>query len=217
MSTEEIGKVEKPKAARKPRKKVTKAAGPVHQAEKQTVGIRKTRLMQLAEGYGDSGLLNPRSIDPIVYMLAQMGESAFGKSVIDNCQDSIALSNTGFNKQKALGYLADRMVRKYLSDEFTSIGKREMSRDLSRLPVLSEASYVDYFMTVAKLEKEAFRTPIAMAAADMVRLITGYQTEQPIQVCEAIINFFRITKNQEGFEEILKDFCVLAKHVPARK
>lgn len=211
MSTEEIAK---PKSPRKPRKKAAAAeARAPHVADKPNVGIRKTRLMQLAENYGDSGLMNPRSIDPIVYMLAGMGETTFGKTLIENCQDGIALSNTGFSRQKALGFLADRMIRKYLSGEFNLAGKQETSRDIARLPVLNEASYVDYFMLVSRLEKDAFRTPVAKVASDMIKLVTGYQTEQPAQVCGAVINFFKTTKNQKGFEDLLNEFCVLVKHV----
>lgn len=175
------------------------------------VGIRKTRLMELAESYGDTGLLNPRSIDPLVYMLAEMGEAAFGKAVIDNCRDSIALTNASFPKQKAIGYLADQMIRKYLAHEFHESGKQDLSGKLKKMPVLNAASYVDYFMIVSMLERDAFRTPVHAVANDMVKLITGYQTENPGQVCDAILSFFKVTKNQKGFEDLLRSLCMLVK------
>jgi hypothetical protein len=194
----------------KPRKNKKKTT-PVSQQSTVQVGIRKTRLMELAEGYGDTGLMNPRSVDPLVYMLAEMGESAFGKSVINNCQEDIALSNAGFPKKKAIGYLADQVIRKYLAHEFQTSGKPDVSGKLKRMPVLNEASYVDYFMTVSMLERDAFRTSVHQSANDMVKLITGYQTESPGQVCDAIINFFKTTKNQAGFEDLLRSLCVLVK------
>lgn len=197
---------------KKPRKKKSKKEDETFsQNNKHTIGIKKTQLMKLAEKYGDSGLMNPRTIDPLVHMLAEMGENAFGKSVIENCAEQIALTNAGFPKQKALGFLADRMVRKYIAGEFRHSNKGEIASRLSKMPVLNQASYTDYFMTVSMMERDAFRTRMAPAMDDMVKMITGYQTEQPHNVCAAVVNFFSLTKDQHGFEELLTEFCSLVK------
>lgn len=204
-------KVTKPKAPRKPRKKKAAAAPAIHQPAQHNIGIKKTQLMRLAEKYGDTGLTNPRSIDPLVHMLAELGEVTFGPSVIVACEESIALSNSGFNRGKAIGFLADQMVRKYLAHALRSCGKDELGLKISKMPVLNSASYVDYFMACSTLERDAFRTDVHKVANDMVKIVTGYQTEQPGQVCDSIVNFFKTTKNRAGYEELLKNLCHLVK------
>lgn len=199
----------KSKAPRKPRKKNVTAA-PI-KSSGHNIGIRKTRLMELAEYYGDTGLMNPRTIDPVVYMLAEMGEGAFGKKMIDNCREEIALSNADFPKSKALGYLADQLLRKYLATAFQNAGKPEVFSKLSRMPVFNQSSYVDYFMMVSMIERDTFRTDLQTVSNDLVKVVTGYQAEQPGQVCASIVNFFKVTKNQTGFEELLKGLCSLVK------
>jgi hypothetical protein len=195
---------------RKPRKK--KEAAPQAPRSDFHVGVRKTRLMELAEYYGDTGLMNPRSIDPLVYMLAEMGEAAFGKSVIDACWDEVALTNAGFSKQKSLAFLADQMVRKYLADAFFHAGKDDMGQKLSKMPAFSETSYVDYFMSVSMLDRDTFRTDLHKVSGNMIKIVTGYQTEQAGQVCDAIVSFFKATKNKTGFEELLKGLGRLVKN-----
>jgi hypothetical protein len=199
----------KPKRSRKTKTK-SPDKKPRPTAE-HTIGMRKTRLMELAEGYGDTGMMNPRSIDPLVYLLAELGEAAFGKSVIDHCQDGIALSNAGFPRKRALGFLADQMVRKYLAAEFKSLGKTDTASRLTRMPVLNDASYVDYFMTVSMLDRDAFRTLLHPVVGEFVKLISGYETEQPGNVCQTVVEFFRVTNNQTGFEELLTGLCGLVK------
>lgn len=179
--------------------------------QRMTVGIRKTKLMQVGEFYGDTGLMNPRSIDPLVYMLAERGEATFGGSFIDNCKDGIALSNAGYPKQKALCFLADRMLRKYVAEAFVTVGKGDVGSDLKKMPPLSEATYVDYFMKVSRLERDAFRTNIHPVMNDLAKMVSGYQTEQPNHVCDTIASFFKLTRNQSGMEELLGDLCKLVK------
>jgi hypothetical protein len=200
--------------ATKPMKKAKKNTPPktkVDPSRSPTVGMRKTRLMELAEGYGDSGMMNPRSIDPLVYMLAEMGEGVFGKSLIDHCQDEIALSNASFPRKRALGFLTDQIIRKYLAATFKTEGRSDTSHKLLRMPVLNDASYVDYFMTVSMMERDANRTVVAPVMGDLIKMVTGYETEQPAHVCNAIVNFFKVTKDQQGFEELLKGLCKLVK------
>ena len=200
----------KAKAPRKPRKKKAEVR-PTTQMTDHNVGIKKTQLMRLAEKYGDTGLTNPRSIDPLVHLLAELGEITFGSDVIVSCESSIALSNSGFPRGKAIGFLADQMVRKYLAHALIGCGKDELGLKISKMPVLNSASYVDYFMACSTLERDAFRTDVHKVANDMVKIVTGYQTEQAGQVCDAIVNFFKTTKNRRGFEELLKNLCHLVK------
>jgi hypothetical protein len=199
---------------KKPRKKATaKKANTTLQGHvnQDAIGIRKTALMQLAESYGDTGLMNPRSIDPVVYMLADMGESAFGPTCIKNCAKDIALTNGGFNKRRSLGFLANQIYRVYLPKLLSE--KPEIYKKLTRLPVLNDASYVDYFMLVTFLEKDCFRTPAEKVAPSMVHLLLGYENEQPDQVCRAVTDFFKHTKDQKGFETLLSELCHVVKTV----
>lgn len=193
-------------------KKVTAPNENTFKVNTQLVGIRKTRLMELGESYGDTGLMNPRSIDPLVYMLAELGEINFGASVIDECWNDIALSNANFPKQKALGFLTDHLIRFHLAKAFQGYGKIDVGNKLSNLPVLNSSSYIDFFMTVSFLDKDAFRTDLHPVMNDIVKMVTAYQSEQAGPVCNAVVNFFKATKDKKGFEETLKKLCSLVKN-----
>lgn len=202
-----------PKKTRARKAKTEAVAPEISKNTSNTLGIKKTALMLLAESYGDTGLMNPRSIDPIVYMLAEMGESAFGPDVIKNCSQYIPLTNSGFSKKKALGFLADRICRFYLPTLFSRGGKSDTALKLQRMPVLNEASYVDYFMTISMLDRDAFRTEAHPLIADLTRMVAGYETEQAYPICSAVTLYFKQTRDPRGFENLLNQLCLLVKTV----
>jgi len=168
--------------------------------------------MEIAEYYGDSGMMNPRSIDPLVYMLVDMAEGRFGPEIVDEkVRNAVALSNAGAPKSRTIALLADRLIRHYLAEGFRQNQKTEMAATLKNLPPLTQASYVDYFVMIIKIEREAFRTPLASVTSHLSKVLLGYQTESPFPICEAIVDFFWDQQNPEGMRQLIGELAACAK------
>lgn len=176
--------------------------------------MRKTRLMQLAEAYGDRGLgssLTTSTIDGVVYMLAERIESLFGPKLIDQLQNDIALTQSGFSKKKALEIITSDFLENHLVQDLRLVGINRVAEDLEKLPPLSDKTYVDYFVTLTTIEYSTLKTPLAKVAGKIASILSGYSTESPYPVCDGIVQFFKDTDNSQGCVDLVKNLCAQIK------
>lgn len=172
--------------------------------------MKKTRLMQLAEAYGDRGVgasLTTSTIDAVVYMLSDMAESAFGPQIIDAMKHDIALTQGGFPKKKSLEIITSEFIKKFLLEELKMHKVDKVSSDIQKLPPLSDKTYVDYFVTFTSIEHNTLRTPISKSANKISSILAGYSTESAYPVCDGIVSFFKETENPAGCVELIKTLC----------
>jgi len=171
--------------------------------------MRKTRLMQLAEAYGDrgAGTLISGTIDGVVYLLSERAESIFGPRMIDILKKDIALTQSGFPKKKSLEIITGNFIKNYLAADLKNARVDKIADELSKLKPLSSDTYVDYFVALTMLEHGASRTPLAKAVSRVSSILTGYQTESAYPVCDGIVQFFHDTDNAGGCVDLISDLC----------
>ena len=170
--------------------------------------MRKTRLMEVAEKWGDKGAgsLNPRTIDGIVYQITEMGEAAFGPKFTQALEEDISLTEASYSKEKALGFLTSEFMRKYLARAMTDRNILQGEK-FNILPPLNRDTYVDYFMAVTTLERHTNRTPLQHATLNLHAVLAGYSTESSYPVCDGIVQFFQIMKDEVGLYLLIKSLC----------
>jgi hypothetical protein len=184
---------------------------------------RRTKLMQIAEKYGDkgAGALNPRTIDGVVYQLCELAEIAFGPDFIGQLEEDITLTECSYSRKRALCYLTDQFLRKNLAPIMLESNIDAMGGRIKNLPALCEESYVDYFVTFSTFEHSTFRSPIQKACVDIPGILVGYQTETSYPVCQGVITFFRERKDQLGLFLLIQGLCEKikreSKFVPAEE
>lgn len=178
--------------------------------------MRQTKLMKIAESHGDRNGLIPSTIDPLVYMLCELSEAAFGSEFISKLSKDIALSNSGAKKSESLNYIVQEFFQKHLADCFKVSNKKDVADKLRGLPALNDSTYVDYFMMLSTVERQSFRTPLEKSASKFTRILTGYQTESPYQVCENVVDFFKDTQDDENLSKMIKGLCHFVKKVAVK-
>jgi hypothetical protein len=172
--------------------------------------MRKTRLRRLADSYGDKEcVLAPASIDPVIYMMAEMGETNFGHQFVDLVWDDIQLTNGNFPRKKALEIVANGFL-KDLMQAFENVGKikqDEYAKRMRELPPLNDNTYVDYFVLFITVDQQVSNTPLQRACPNVQAILSAYQTESPGQFCEGIVTFYRETSDVTGYMKIIKSLC----------
>ena len=176
--------------------------------KKKEEWMKKTRLMVLAERYGDTGAgaLNPRTIDAIVYQITEMGETAFGPKFTEALEDEVSLTEASYPKNKALEFLTSEFMRKYLSRSMTNHHIAQ-GTNFSALPPLNKDTYVDYFMAITTLDRHTNKTPLQQTTFNIHAVLTGYSTESSYPVCEGIVNFFKDMKDEVSLYLLIKTLC----------
>jgi hypothetical protein len=172
--------------------------------------MRKTRLRRLADSYGDKEcVLAPASIDPVIYMMAELGESSFGHTFIDLVWDDIQLTNGNFPRKKSLEIISN-IFFKDLMQAFENVGKMkqdEYAKKMRELPPLDDNTYVDYFVLFITVDQHVSNTVLQKACPNIQAILTAYQTESPGAFCEGIVTFYRETENVLGYMKAIKKLC----------
>jgi hypothetical protein len=175
--------------------------------------MRKTRLMEVAQSFGDrnGATLNSATIDSVVYLMCEFSEGKFGRNIIDKIGTSICLSNGGRNVKKTLEFLAAEFFEKSVKEALRSENLPGREK-ISILPPLSEASYIDYFTTLNGFDRNYMRSPNARAYELLNSILFAYQTTNSETLCGQIVEFHYLTKTPEGLVSLIRDLAVYAKN-----
>jgi hypothetical protein len=178
--------------------------------------MRKTRLRKLADQYGAKEcVLAPATIDSIVYMLTELGETNFGPEFVDELWPDIQLTQGEFPKKQALEIVMNGFFR-HLLQALEGSGKmkpEDFAKKMRSLPELTDKSYVDYFVLFTTIENHLFNTPLQRACPNIQAVLAAYQTESPLVLCEGVVTFFRETNDVSGYKEVIKTLCDTIKAV----
>jgi len=175
--------------------------------------MRKTKLMEIAEKYGDSGAgrLNPRTMDAVVYQISDLAETAFGAKFVAELEEDISLTEASYSKQKSLAFLTSEFLRRYVSGALSEHNVDKLAGKLKHLRPLSQETFVDYFSAMTDFERHTFRTPLEKACVNVQAVLTGYSTETSFPVCDGIVNFFQSRNDQLGLFQLIQSLCVKIK------
>lgn len=156
-----------------------------------------------------------RLVDPVVLMLTERAETAFGGELVDDVARDIALTHTDdIPVKKLLEYLAATFFKNYLLPVMQE--KRNGSRGtekLAGLPEFSEAAYVDYFVlftTMFDSERQADQQ-FYRATKEIHNVLIGYQTNNAYSLCDGIVTFFEAMEDGLGLETLIRSLCLKIK------
>jgi len=165
--------------------------------------------MELCERMGDRGvaLLQSRFLHPVIYQMAELGEAAFGPSLIQHLSEDLPHTANGLiRNHEILEPLTDRFFRRHLIP-----GLQRTSPDFPDLPPLSSATYVDYFVKISDIQRQSRGTPEESASQHVSDILMAYSTESSHPLISGIVDFFRLSRNQSGYEDLMIEACRIAK------
>jgi hypothetical protein len=152
-----------------------------------------------------------RLVDPVVLMLTELAESAFGSDLVDDVARDIALTHCDeIPSGKLLEYLAANFFKTYLLPVMeTKHPNIKATEQLKRLPPLSKDSYVDYFVLFTTLpdSERSSDQQFYRATQDIQGVLLGYQTNNAYPMCVGIVTFFKEMRDGLGLETLIRSLC----------
>ena len=180
---------------------------------------QRSRLKELSERHSDLNTGKQRgarlmAIDPVLFMLAERAESAFGPLFIEEIAGDIGLTQCDMPTNQILEALTTGFFKDYLLPALQQ--KRHGSRvaeRLSSLPPLTDASYVDYFVLFTTMfDGERTSDPdLYRATTGIQGILLGYQTTQAYHVCDGIVTFFNEMNDPLGLETLVRSISLMIK------
>lgn len=165
--------------------------------------------MELCERMGDRGvaLLQSRFLHPVIYQMAELGEAAFGPSLIQHLSEDLPHTANGLvRNHEILEPLTDRFFRHHLIPML-----QQKNPDFAVLPKLTSQTYVDYFVKISDIVRHSRGTAEEAAVQQVSGILMAYSTESSHPLIQGIVDFFRLSRNQAGYEDLLIEACRIAK------
>jgi len=173
---------------------------------------KKTRLMEISGRYGkENFIMNTSTIDGTLYMLCEAAEVEFGPKFIDSIASEIELTQTSYNRKKALEFLVNEFIKEHLAIKFLEISKKGVYTELRELKPLCEQTYVDYYVKLTTLERHTQGTLLEKACSNIPQMLSGYTTENPFPVCQTLVNYFKTLNNPEGLAQLIRKLSLKIK------
>lgn len=167
--------------------------------------MRKTALMRLVEktnpGANLTTSLIPATIDPVVYTLAELGETRWGAEWVELAAQDILMTGCNYSRQKAL---------EFLTDQFFRVRSSDFLPELQAMPPLDQKTYVDYIVMATKLSAKIRRGQDPrqdVFLQNSHHILTAYASENPHKCAELIFDFFNKTNEPIGYYFLVRDLC----------